>query len=98
LLQLHRIDPAVPLEDQIGTLRDLREEGKIDLIGLSEVAVGELDAASDIVEIASVQNLYTLTERRAQKIVDVAARRGIAFIPWYPLATGNLADPRSTAG
>jgi pyridoxine 4-dehydrogenase len=59
---------------------------------------GELDAASDIVEIASVQNLYNLTERRAQKIVDVAARRGIAFIPWYPLATGNLADPRSITG
>ncbi len=91
LFQLHRIDPQVSLEDQIGELKALQEEGKIGLIGLSEVDVDELKAAAAIAPIASVQNLYNLTDRKAEDLLGYCEQEGIGFIPWFPLATGELA-------
>ncbi|MFC6883611.1 MULTISPECIES: aldo/keto reductase [Actinomadura] len=93
LYQLHRIDPQVPLAEQLGVLRDLRDEGKIRHIGLSEVTVDELTAAREHVEIASVQNLYNLTSRKYEDVLRRCEREGIAFIPWFPLAMGRLAEP-----
>jgi pyridoxine 4-dehydrogenase len=90
LYQLHRVDPAVPFADQIGTLKELRDEGKIGHIGLSEVNVAQLRAAQRIVPIASVQNLYNLASRESEPVVEYADANGIAFIPWFPLATGQL--------
>jgi aryl-alcohol dehydrogenase-like predicted oxidoreductase len=95
LMQLHRIDPKVPLEDQVGELAKLREEGKIRFIGLSEVTVDQLRAASGITPIATVQNLYNLANRSAEELLDYSAANGIGFIPWFPLATGELAKPGS---
>jgi pyridoxine 4-dehydrogenase len=93
LFQLHRVDPKVPLADQVGELKLLRDEGKIGHIGLSEVDVDQLEQARQIVEIASVQNLFNLTNRSAEPLLDHAEGAGIAFIPWFPLATGALAEP-----
>ncbi|WP_435875858.1 aldo/keto reductase [Saccharopolyspora shandongensis] len=89
LLQLHRIDPGTPLADQVGTLRDLRDEGKIARIGLSEVTVGELDQARQIVEIASVQNRYNLLDREHDPVLEACDAAGIAFLPWRPVAWGG---------
>lgn len=86
LFQLHRVDPAVPLADQIGTLRRLHEEGKIGHIGLSEVDVDQLDQARQITAIASVQNRYNLTDRRSEPVVEYCQRHDIAFLPWLPVA------------
>ncbi|NMN94695.1 aldo/keto reductase [Antrihabitans stalactiti] len=91
LFQLHRIDPKVPLADQVGELALLQQEGKIKHIGLSEVSVAELQAAAEFATIASVQNLYNLANRSAEDVLDYAERNSIAFIPWFPLATGQLA-------
>lgn len=91
LFQLHRIDPAFPLEDQVGELADLRAEGKIRHIGLSEVSVEQLQAAQQVTPIASVQNLYNLARRDAEPLLDHCEQHGVAFIPWFPLATGELA-------
>ena len=93
LFQLHRVDPKVPLADQVGELKLLRDEGKIGHVGLSEVGIDQLEQAREIVEIASVQNLFNLTNRSAEPLLDHAERAGIAFIPWFPLATGALAEP-----
>ena len=93
LLQLHRIDPAVPLADQIGELAALQAEGKIRHLGLSEVTVAELEAASAIAPIVSVQNLFNLASRDAEPLLAHAEANGVAFIPWYPLATGRLVQP-----
>ena len=93
LLQLHRIDPQVPLEDQVGELALLQSEGKIRHIGLSEVDVAELEAAQQTATIVSVQNLFNLADRRAEALLDHVETRGIAFIPWFPLATGRLVQP-----
>ncbi|MFF1674685.1 aldo/keto reductase [Streptomyces sp. NPDC058256] len=90
LFQLHRIDPDTPLEDQIGELKKLQDEGKIRHIGLSEVTVGEVEAAQEITPIASVQNLYNLTNRSSEELLDWSTEQGIGFIPWFPLATGQL--------
>lgn len=90
LLQLHRIDPTVPFEDQIGELRKLQDEGKIRHIGLSQVSVAEVEAAQKIAPIASVQNLYNLTDRSSEDLLDWSTEHGVAFIPWFPLATGAL--------
>jgi pyridoxine 4-dehydrogenase len=90
LQQLHRIDATVPLEDQIGELKALQDEGKIRHIGLSEVSVEEVEAASKIATIVSVQNLFNLARRDAEPLLDYATANGIAFIPWFPLATGKL--------
>jgi pyridoxine 4-dehydrogenase len=95
LIQLHRIDPDVPLADQLGAFTDLREQGKVRHIGLSEVSVDQLKAAREITEIVSVQNLYNLTNRKSQDVLDYATAEGIAFIPWFPIATGDLAAPDS---
>lgn len=92
LQQLHRIDPLVPLADQLGEFKLLRDEGKIDLIGLSEVSVEDLAAAQKIVEISSVQNLYNVANRQSEPVLEACAAEGIAFIPWFPLATGALAE------
>ncbi len=91
LFQLHRIDPKVPLAEQVGELRKLQEEGKVGHIGLSEVTVEQLTEAQQTAEIVSVQNLYNLVKRDAEPLLEHAERHGIAFIPWFPLATGNLA-------
>ena len=91
LFQLHRIDPAVALDDQIGELKLLQDEGKIRFIGLSEVTVAELEAAQKIATIVSVQNRFNLADRSAEPLLDYATAHGIAFIPWFPLATGKLA-------
>jgi len=90
LQQLHRIDPKVPLEDQVGELKLMQEEGKIRHIGLSEVSVDQVEAASKVATIVSVQNLFNLARRDAEPLLDYATERGIAFIPWFPLATGKL--------
>lgn len=95
LLQLHRIDPDVPLADQIGELAALQAEGKIRHIGLSQVSVDEIKAAVAIAPIVSVQNLYNLADRSAEDVLDYAEANNIAFIPWFPLATGKLAKPGS---
>ncbi|MGC0366487.1 pyridoxine 4-dehydrogenase [Rhodococcus sp. 27YEA15] len=90
LFQLHRIDPDVPLEDQVGELKALQDEGKIRHIGLSEVTVAELEAASKVATIVSVQNLFNLADRSAEPLLNYAQDNGIGFIPWFPLATGAL--------
>ncbi len=95
LYQLHRIDPAVPLADQLGALKRLQEEGKIHHIGLSEVTVAEIERVRQLVLIVSVQNLYNLTDRRSEDVLDHCEREGLAFLPWFPLATGALAGPGS---
>jgi aryl-alcohol dehydrogenase-like predicted oxidoreductase len=95
LIQLHRIDPEVPLADQLGAFVELKEEGKVRHIGVSEVSVEELKAAQAITPIASVQNLYNLTNRQSQDVLEYATAEGIAFIPWFPIATGDLAKADS---
>ena len=95
LLQLHRIDPNVPLADQVGELAALQNEGKIRHIGLSEVSVGELEEAGKTAKIVSVQNLFNLANRSAETVLDYAEAHDIAFIPWFPLATGALAGAES---
>ncbi len=91
LFQLHRIDPSVPAEDQFGLLSDLRKEGKVRHVGLSEVKISEIQAARRVLPIATVQNLYNLVNRSSEAVLDYCTREGIGFIPWFPLATGNLA-------
>jgi pyridoxine 4-dehydrogenase len=91
LFQLHRIDAAVPLADQVGELKQLQDEGKIRHIGLSEVSVEELKAAQEVATIVSVQNLFNLAKRDAEPLLAYAEQHDIGFIPWFPLATGELA-------
>ncbi|MCS7477588.1 aldo/keto reductase [Umezawaea endophytica] len=94
LLQLHRIDPEVPLADQLGALRDLRDAGKVGRIGLSEVTAAELGLARDVVDIASVQNRYSLVDREHEPVLEACEAAGIAFLPWRPVlgaATGQAA-------
>ena len=93
LFQLHRVDPGVPLADQVGALRELQEEGKVRHIGLSEVDVDQVREARGIAEIASVQNLYNLAMRQHEAVVDYTAAEGIAFLPYFPMAVGELAAP-----
>lgn len=93
LYQLHRIDAKVPLADQLGELALLRQEGKIRHIGLSQVGVEEIEAARAIAPIVSVQNLYNLADRSAEDVLEHCERHDLAFIPWFPIATGNLARP-----
>jgi pyridoxine 4-dehydrogenase len=91
LYQLHRIDEDVPAEDQVGTLAELRDEGKIRHVGLSEVSVDQIRAAREIVPIATVQNRYNVADREWEAVLDHCEAEGIGFIPWYPLAVGKLA-------
>lgn len=95
LFQLHRIDPDTPFADQIGELKKLQDEGKIRHVGLSEVTVTQVEAARKIVPIVSVQNLYNLTNRSAEELLDWSTEQGIGFIPWFPLATGKLSGAGS---
>ncbi len=95
LFQLHRIDPTVPADEQFGLLRDLQKEGKIAHAGLSEVSVAEIQAARRVVPIATVQNQYNLVDRKSEAVLDYCTREHIGFIPWFPLATGDLAKPAS---
>lgn len=90
LYQLHRIDPAYPAEDQLGTLKDLQSEGKIRHIGLSEVSVAQIKHARTIAPVVSVQNRYCLTDRAAEDVLDYCEREKLGFIPWFPLAAGEL--------
>ncbi len=93
LYQLHRIDPQVPVEDSLGELKTMQGEGKIRLIGISEVSVEEIKQCRQIVDVVSVQNLYNLADRHHEDVVDYCTENEIAFIPWFPLATGKLATP-----
>jgi pyridoxine 4-dehydrogenase len=91
LFQLHRIDSKVPLEDQIGVLLDLQSEGKIRHIGLSEVTVAQIKTVRKLAPVATVQNLYNLSDRHSEAVLDYCTSENIGFIPWFPLATGSLA-------
>ena len=93
LFQLHRIDAKVPLEEQVGELKAMQDEGKIRHIGLSEVVVEQVLQAQQVARIVSVQNLFNLAKRDAEPLLDWSEQQGIAFIPWFPLATGTLARP-----
>lgn len=93
LFQLHRIDAKVPLADQIGELVLLQKEGKIRHIGLSEVTVAELEEVREMATVVSVQNRFNLADHAAEPLLDHAEANDIAFIPWFPLATGALAKP-----
>jgi aryl-alcohol dehydrogenase-like predicted oxidoreductase len=93
LWQLHRIDPKVPREEQFGVMRELQEEGKVRHLGLSEVTVEEIEAAGEHFDVATVQNLYNLTERKSEDVLEHCEAHSIGFIPWFPLAAGRLAEP-----
>jgi aryl-alcohol dehydrogenase-like predicted oxidoreductase len=95
LYQLHRIDEHTPMEESLGELKAMQDEGKIRHIGLSEVDVPTLEAASRIVDVVSVQNLYNLVDRGSEGVLDWATRQGVAFIPWFPLKASRLS---STSG
>ena len=93
LLQLHRPDPNVPFEEQIGTLVELQRKGKIRHLGLSNVNVKQLKTAREMATIVSVQNRYNLVDRESEDELEYCTRESIGFIPWFPLATGDLAEP-----
>ena len=95
LYQLHRIDPKVPTEDQLGTLRDLQAQGKIKHIGLSEVSVRQIQHARTIVPIVSVQNRYSVTDRGAEDVLEYCEKEKMGFIPWFPLAAGRVSGSKS---
>jgi aryl-alcohol dehydrogenase-like predicted oxidoreductase len=95
LFQLHRIDTKVPMEDQLGTLLDLQKEGKVRHLGLSEVTVKQIEDVRKLARIATVQNLYNLSDRHSEDVLAYCTQKGLGFIPWFPLATGNLAKPGS---
>ncbi len=92
LFQLHRIDPAVDRAEQFGLLKELQDEGKVAAIGLSEVSVDDIRAAAEVFDVASVQNLYNLTTRQSQDVLEHCESEGIGFIPWFPIASGQLAQ------
>lgn len=94
LYQLHTVDPRVPIEESVGTLVDLQRQGKIRHIGVSNVSVEELSRARQAAHIVSVQNRYSLSDRDSEDVIGACERTGMAFFPWYPLATGTLARPR----
>ena len=93
LFQLHRVDPAVPLVEQIGALVELKLAGKIGHIGLSEVSVSTIEEARAITPIVTVQNQYNISHRNSENVLEFCEREGIGFIPWFPMATGRLAQP-----
>ena len=93
--QLHAVDRRIPIEDSIGALTDLQREGKIRHIGISNVSERELARARAVASIVSVQNHYNLRDRSSDRVIDICAEAGMAFIPWYPLAAGRLAGPTS---
>src|SRR5271170_1561009 len=93
LYQLHRIDPKVPVAESLGALKDFQKAGKIRHIGLSEVSAAESDQASKTVKIVSIQNQYNLSDRRHEKVLAYCEQHNLAFIPWFPVASGKLAQP-----
>jgi aryl-alcohol dehydrogenase-like predicted oxidoreductase len=93
IYQLHAPDPDVPFEESVATLRDLRDEGKIRYVGLSNVSAAQLDQAREIVPVVTVQNRFSLADRASEDVLDRSAALGIGFIPWFPLAAGDLARP-----
>lgn len=93
LYQLHRIDAQVPLEDQLGVLKAMQEEGKIRHFGLSEVTVNEIEVSRKIIDVVSVQNLFNLSNRKSEGVLDYCQKEGIGFIPWFPVSNGELARP-----
>ncbi len=93
LFQLHRVDAKVPAAEQFGLLAELLEEGKVKAVGLSEVDVATIEEARGIVEISTVQNLYNLSNRSSEDVLDYCEQEGIGFIPWFPVASGKLAAP-----
>jgi len=98
LYQLHRIDPKVPAEDQLGTLKDLQMQGKIKHIGLSEVSVRQIQHARTIVPIVSVQNRYSITDRGSEDVLEYCEKENLGFIPWFPLAAGRVSAPDGPIG
>jgi pyridoxine 4-dehydrogenase len=98
LYQLHAPDERVPFADQVGTLAALRDEGKIAMVGLSNVSVAQLREAREIVAIASVQNRFNYVDQKHVDVLAECERHGVAFLPWYPLATGDLTDAGATLG
>lgn len=93
LWQLHRVDPKVPVEESLGAIKRLQEQGKIRLVGLSEVSVEQIEQARKVIDIVSVQNEYNITNRKSEEVLDYCEREGLAFIPWFPVAAGKLAQP-----
>ena len=93
LWQLHRIDAKVPVEESLGAVKELQDAGKIRHIGLSEVSVAEIEQARKVVEVVSVQNLYNLANRQSEEVLRYCEQEGIGFIPWFPVAAGDLAKP-----
>jgi pyridoxine 4-dehydrogenase len=93
LWQLHRIDPKVPVEESLGPIAKLQQQGKIRHIGLSEVKPAEIDRARQVVDIVSVQNRYNVGDREHEDVLEYCEEHGLAFIPWYPVAAGKLAQP-----
>lgn len=96
LWQLHRIDPSVPRDEQFAAVKQLLDDGVIRHAGLSEVSVSDIEAARNVFPVATVQNLYNLIERRHEAVLDYCTAHSIGFIPWYPLAAGDLAKPGGT--
>ncbi len=92
LWQLHRVDPRVPMEESLGAIKKLQQEGKIQYVGLSEVTVEEIKQARKTLDIVSVQNEYNLANRKSEAVLDYCEREGLAFIPWFPVAAGKLAQ------
>ena len=95
LWQLHRIDSAVPRDEQFDAIAKMQKEGSIRHVGLSQVSVEEIKAAQKVFKVATVQNLYNLADRSSEAVLDYCEANNIGFIPWYPLAAGNLARPGS---
>jgi aryl-alcohol dehydrogenase-like predicted oxidoreductase len=95
LWQLHRIDPKVPRDEQFGLIKSLLDEGIIAHAGLSEVSVEDIEAARKVFPVATVQNRYNLVDRTSEAVLNYCEEQGIGFIPWYPLAAGDLAKPGS---
>ena len=93
IYQLHRPDPRVPIEESLGALKQLQDEGKIRHIGVSNVSLEQLERARAVVDVVTVQNRYSLVDRHAEDVLDACDAAGIGFFPWFPLATGNLARP-----
>jgi pyridoxine 4-dehydrogenase len=93
LWQLHRIDPKVPVEESLGVIKKLQQQGKIRHVGLSEVKPHEIDQARKVIDIVSVQNQYNLGDRQHEDVVDYCTKHNLAFIPWFPVASGKLAKP-----
>jgi aryl-alcohol dehydrogenase-like predicted oxidoreductase len=98
LFQLHRIDPGVAADEQFGLLADLVSEGKVKHVGLSQVSVAELEAARKVVPVVSVQNLFNLTDRTSDGLLEHCEAEGIGFIPWFPVASGQLSGPDTAMG